>query len=179
MITGLAALPRDRHRRRTAWSWVNLSQSLHRHELVPSEELASECSPKLDAERVAESVSQPLPARFMDRARRGVYTLGFAPERKSRMELQNTISQVIGGLRIGSDVDTPTVLLKDVRAEAGTRLTLNRPAVQSVAEEVMVPDQRAELTPAQSVERKLTAMLQGGAAIPVSHFRLAKLCRKG
>jgi hypothetical protein len=95
------------------------------------------------------------------------------------MELQNTISQVIGGLRIGSDVDTPTVLLKDVRAEAGTRLTLNRPAVQSVAEEVMVPDQRAELTPAQSVERKLTAMLQGGAAIPVSHFRLAKLCRKG
>jgi hypothetical protein len=95
------------------------------------------------------------------------------------MELQNVAPAVIGGLRIGSDVDTPTVLLKDVRNDAATRLKLSRPAVKPAAEEVIVPDQRAELTPAQSVERKLTAMLQSGAAIPVSHFRLAKLCRKG
>jgi hypothetical protein len=45
------------------------------------------------------------------------------------------------------------------------------------ASEVLVPDSRADLSPAQSVERKLTSMLRG-AAIPVSHIRLARLCGK-
>jgi hypothetical protein len=45
------------------------------------------------------------------------------------------------------------------------------------ATETLVPDSRAELSPAQSVERKLTSMLRG-AAIPVSHIRLARLCGK-
>lgn len=47
-------------------------------------------------------------------------------------------------------------------------------AGQREAVEVLIPDSRAELSPAQSVERKLTNMLRGGA-IPVSHIRLAKL----
>lgn len=45
------------------------------------------------------------------------------------------------------------------------------------AVETLIPDSRAELSPAQSVERKLTSMLRG-AAIPVSHIRLAPLCGK-
>ena len=43
--------------------------------------------------------------------------------------------------------------------------------------EILIPDSRAELSPAQSVEHKLTNMLRG-ATIPVSHIRLAKLCGK-
>jgi hypothetical protein len=74
-----------------------------------------------------------------------------------------------------STVDVPTLILKDVRAEAA-RLTLAKP-VPLPPEEVIVPDPRAGVSPAQSVERKLAAMLQGGAAIPASHFRLARLCR--
>jgi hypothetical protein len=45
---------------------------------------------------------------------------------------------------------------------------------QREAVEVLIPDSRAELSPAQSVEHKLTNMLRGGA-IPMSHIRLAKL----
>jgi hypothetical protein len=45
------------------------------------------------------------------------------------------------------------------------------------AVETLIPDSRAELSPAQSVERKLTSMLRG-ATIPVSHIRLARLCGK-
>ena len=41
--------------------------------------------------------------------------------------------------------------------------------------ETLIPDSRAESSPAQSVERKLTSMLRG-ATIPVSHIRLARLC---
>jgi hypothetical protein len=43
--------------------------------------------------------------------------------------------------------------------------------------EILVPDARADLSPAQSVERKLTSMLRG-ATIPVSHIRLARMCGK-
>lgn len=45
---------------------------------------------------------------------------------------------------------------------------------QREAVEVLIPDSRAELSPAQSVEHKLTNMLRGGA-IPMSHIRLAKM----
>jgi hypothetical protein len=74
-----------------------------------------------------------------------------------------------------STVDVPTLILKDVRSEAA-RITLTK-AVAPPPEEMIVPDPRAGVSPAQSVERKLVAMLQGGAAIPASHFRLARLCR--
>jgi hypothetical protein len=56
---------------------------------------------------------------------------------------------------------------------ANYRVNLARPQIVPV-DEVLIPDQRAGLTPAQSVERKLTVLLRGGA-IPASHFRLAKL----
>jgi hypothetical protein len=100
------------------------------------------------------------------------------------MELQLASTAMIEAVRTGAGVETPTVAVKDVRVEAArtaaTALALidRRPA-EAAPEEVMVPDQRANLTPAQSVEQKLTALLRSGAAIPVSHFRLAKLCRKG
>lgn len=95
------------------------------------------------------------------------------------MELQATSPISMEALRTTSDVDVPTVVIKDVRAEAAAKLTLVRKPQKAVVEEILIPDQRAGLSPAQSVERKLSNMLQGGAAIPVSHFRLAKLCRKG
>ncbi len=95
------------------------------------------------------------------------------------MELQTASIGLADAPRTTAAVDVPTLVLKDVRAEAA-RITLSKPVVKAVAEEVIVPDQRAGLSPAQSVEKKLSAMLRGGAAaIPVSHFRLAKLCRKG
>jgi hypothetical protein len=99
------------------------------------------------------------------------------------MELQAAApARTAGGLLADADlvtstVDVPTLILKDVRAEAA-RITLAKPVVSLPAEEVIVPDLRAGVTPAQAVERKLVAMLQGGAAIPASHFRLARLCRQ-
>jgi hypothetical protein len=45
-------------------------------------------------------------------------------------------------------------------------------------EETLIPDQRAELSPAQSVERRLALLLKD-AAVPVSHVRMARhLSRK-
>lgn len=58
-------------------------------------------------------------------------------------------------------------LVESVTAQRG----LNRDAV-----ETLIPDSRAELSPAQSVERKLTNMLRG--TIPVSHIRLSRMCGK-
>jgi hypothetical protein len=93
------------------------------------------------------------------------------------MELQSASPALIEAVR-NTASDAPTSITREVRPEiirhAGSRFV--EPAT---VEEIMVPDLRAGLSPAQSVEQKLTAMLQGGAAIPVSHFRLAKLCRKG
>ena len=45
------------------------------------------------------------------------------------------------------------------------------------AGEVLIPDSRADVSPAQSVERKLTNILRGGS-IPVSHIRLSRRCGK-
>jgi hypothetical protein len=39
-------------------------------------------------------------------------------------------------------------------------------------EEILIPDQRADLSPAQSVERRLALLLKD-AAVPVSHVRMA------
>jgi hypothetical protein len=94
------------------------------------------------------------------------------------MELQAASPVLVQALRGVAVLDATTAVVKDVRTES-PRLAIARPIVKAVAEEVIVPDQRAGLTPAQSVEQKLSAMLRGGAAMPVSHYRLAKLCRKG
>ena len=94
------------------------------------------------------------------------------------MELQAAATVQLGASLVGSTVDVPTVVLKDIRADAAARITLSRPATQMAPDEAIVPDQRAGVSPAQAVERKLSAMLRGEASIPVSHFRLARLCRR-
>ncbi|HEX4591864.1 MAG TPA: hypothetical protein VH120_18140 [Gemmataceae bacterium] len=94
------------------------------------------------------------------------------------MELQIGSPAIAEALRAPGIAETTAPAVRETRPEV-TRPKMNRRAAAVAVEEVIVPDQRAGLTPAQAVEQKLTAMLRGGAAIPVSHFRLAKLCRKG
>jgi hypothetical protein len=91
------------------------------------------------------------------------------------MELQTASSLLIDGYR-ATESDTPKALPKIARPDAVTAVSQRNLPEGPTAEEVISPDERADLTPAQSVERKLTVMLRGGAAIPVSHFRLARLC---
>jgi hypothetical protein len=89
------------------------------------------------------------------------------------MDLQPTL------LGVGNVVPT----IDSVRAKAGAPWAGSERKASNVvfaprdAIEILVPDARAELSPAQSVERKLTSMLRG-ATIPVSHIRLARLCGK-
>jgi hypothetical protein len=92
------------------------------------------------------------------------------------MELQSASPSLMGGLR-SAETEAPKSAVKGARLDAVAVSPRIAPPVPA-AEEMLVPDDRAGVTPAQSVERKLTAMLRGGAAIPVSHFRLAKLCGK-
>jgi hypothetical protein len=94
------------------------------------------------------------------------------------MELQAPSPVLIEALRAVAGCDAATAVVKEVRTET-PRMPVSRPIIKAVIEEVMVPDQRSGLSPAQSVEQKLSAMLRGGAAMPVSHYRLAKFCRKG
>jgi len=94
------------------------------------------------------------------------------------MELHPGTANLIDALRGGAGTDLTVPAVREVRPES-VRTTTNRPVARP-ADEVLVRDHRAGVSPAQSVEHKLSAMLRGGAAaIPVSHFRLAKLCRKG
>ncbi|HEX4590337.1 MAG TPA: hypothetical protein VH120_10440 [Gemmataceae bacterium] len=94
------------------------------------------------------------------------------------MELQVGSPSLVESLYAAGSADAPVAAVKDVGTKSA-RIPPSRLTVRPVAEEAIVPDQRSGLTPAQSVERKLSTMLRGGAAIPVSHFRLARLCRKG
>ena len=93
------------------------------------------------------------------------------------MELQPASPAFIDALRTAVGHDGSAVAVKELRTESARKIVA-RPVPTAVAEETIIPDLRAGVTPAQSVEQKLTAMLRSGAAIPVSHFRLAKLCRK-
>jgi len=94
------------------------------------------------------------------------------------MDLQIGSSSLVESLCAAGNSDAPAAAVKEVGTKSA-RILPSRLMVRPVAEEAIVPDQRSGLTPAQSVERKLSTMLRGGAAIPVSHFRLARLCRKG
>jgi hypothetical protein len=95
----------------------------------------------------------------------------------NRMELQPISPAFVEALRIPASNDLPGITVREIKAEPA-RAVPARPTMTLRAEETIILDQRGSLTPAQSVEQKLSAMLRGGAAIPVSHFRLAKLCRK-
>lgn len=75
-------------------------------------------------------------------------------------------NRVIVAEALGRRAETPRPIVVD-------RSTVAE-AVRRDAVEVLIPDSRADLSPAQSVEHKLTHMLRG-AAIPMSHIRLAKL----
>jgi hypothetical protein len=92
------------------------------------------------------------------------------------MELQPASPALIEALRPASNPELPAVPAVEARPFVNYRVPANR-VPTPVADEVLIPDQRAGLTPAQSVERKLTTLLRDGA-IPASHFRLARLCRR-
>jgi hypothetical protein len=92
------------------------------------------------------------------------------------MELQPASPALIEALRPASSPELPPVPAVEARPVVNYRVPASRPA-EPEADEVLIPDQRAGLTPAQSVERKLTSLLRD-AAIPASHYRLAKLCRQ-
>jgi hypothetical protein len=101
------------------------------------------------------------------------------------MDLQPASPTLIEAIRTNSCLDLPPPVDS---ANSGTPAATPRPnpangrvqvtrQAAPAADEVLIPDQRAGLTPAQSVERKLTTLLRGGA-IPASHFRMAKLSRR-
>jgi len=79
-----------------------------------------------------------------------------------------------------SSLSTDTVeLLTPVAAslaKLASSLRMTHPKSASVVE-TLLPDDRADLSPSQSVECKLAALIKG-AAIPVSHFRHKKTCRR-
>jgi hypothetical protein len=93
------------------------------------------------------------------------------------MELHPATPSLTESLRAGTAIDLTAGSIAEVRPQAPARLPANRPAPLLAADEDLIPDQRAELTPAQLVERKLSVLLRGGS-IPVSHIRMAKLCRR-
>jgi hypothetical protein len=71
---------------------------------------------------------------------------------------------------VGSPMPTPAPPVRTPPARQSARPT--------PADEILVPDLRAELTPAQTVERRLETLLKG-SALRVSHVRLAaRLGRK-
>jgi hypothetical protein len=89
------------------------------------------------------------------------------------MDLQTTPVQVNSTLSGIDSHDLKAAINRlDVSKTVARSISMSREAI-----EILVPDSRAELSPAQSVERKLTSMLRG-TAIPVSHIRLARLCGK-
>ncbi len=91
------------------------------------------------------------------------------------MELHPASPSLIGALRTGGELTAEPVA--EVRPVVAARPAPARAPAAAPADEVLIPDDRAGLTPAQSVERKLSVLLRGGS-IPASHFRMAKLCRK-
>jgi hypothetical protein len=92
------------------------------------------------------------------------------------MELQPASPALIEAVRPGSTPELPALPGVEARSVVNYRVPASR-VTAPAADEVLIPDQRADLTPAQSVERKLTTLLRDGA-IPASHFRLARLCRR-
>jgi hypothetical protein len=73
-------------------------------------------------------------------------------------------------------LDLGTDSIATVRPQAAASVLMSRRVADLRGDEDLVPDDRAGLSPAQSVERKLILLLRGGT-IPVSHIRMARLCR--
>lgn len=87
------------------------------------------------------------------------------------------------------DLQVPTLYPASATTSASDTVELLAPRTASLAKivvalrplstrafapvEMLLPDERADLSPSQSVERKLTGLVKG-ASIPVSHFRHKK-----
>jgi hypothetical protein len=69
----------------------------------------------------------------------------------------------------GTDQEVP-------RLDARNTLAGRRGLYRDEPEEDLIPDERAELRPAQWVERKLVALLSD-ALLPISHIRLVSVVR--
>lgn len=92
------------------------------------------------------------------------------------MDLPPASPAAFESLRTAVSLDLGTDSKTATRPQAVVPALLSRRMADVRGDEALVPDDRAGLSPAQSVERKLTLLLRGGA-IPVSHIRMAKLCR--
>ena len=96
------------------------------------------------------------------------------------MELVRADAPATETIRAGAGVANPALLSNSVPVVvANVRTTTPKAAVRMLpGEETLVRDLRAELSPAQCVERRLAVLLKD-AAVPVSHVRMvAHLCRK-
>jgi len=96
------------------------------------------------------------------------------------MELARADAPVTESVRSGIGTVKPSPVSNSVPVVVtAIRTPATRPANRLLpGEEILIPDQRAELSPAQSVERRLALLLKD-AAIPVSHVRMvAHLSRK-
>ncbi len=96
------------------------------------------------------------------------------------MELARVEPPATDSIRSGTGMANPALASKPVPAVVtSARAAASRPAARLLPEEEsLVRDLRAELSPAQCVERRLAALLKD-TAVPVSHVRMAAhLCRK-
>jgi hypothetical protein len=93
------------------------------------------------------------------------------------MELHPASPSLFEAYRTSSAADSLGASVSETRplCEPPVKLTRRPPAVG--LDEVLVPDDRASLSPAQFVERKLSLLLRGGT-VPVSHLRMNRLCRR-
>src|SRR5437870_5817599 len=96
------------------------------------------------------------------------------------MELARADAPTTDTLRSGPGTAKPALVSNPVPVVVtAIRTPVVRAGIRLLpGEEILIPDQRAELSPAQSVERRLATLLKD-AAVPVSHVRMvAHLSRK-
>lgn len=90
------------------------------------------------------------------------------------MDLVSTTGTALDALRSGT-APLDAVLSSAISSAtiAAVRSHAPRAGFRTLpTDETLVPDRRAEVTPAQFVERRLAVLLKG-SAMPVSHIRLA------
>jgi hypothetical protein len=92
---------------------------------------------------------------------------------KASMELEASTFFPTSPIASSSD----TVELFCPPASAVAKLAVAFRPIVAVVIDTLQPDHRADLSPSQSVERKLSTMTKS-VAIPVSHFRHNKTCRR-
>jgi len=88
------------------------------------------------------------------------------------MELARADALTPNSLRVDTRPSEFTIAADAVLTPPQAARRAGRAAARIVPEETLVPDLRASISPAQSVERRLAVLLQG-SAMRVSHVRLA------